>query len=67
MAYTNPILGAIQSRRAADMQDQQFTASLALQMEQFAENRSNSKKDQAYRQKVLGEDLRRNKVTETAR
>ena len=44
MAYTNPILGAIQSRRAADMQDQQFTASLALQMEQFAENRSNSKK-----------------------
>ena len=66
MAYTNPILGAIQSRRAADMQDQQFTASLALQMEQFAENRSNSKKDQAYRQKVLGEDLRRNKVTETA-
>ena len=66
MAYTNPILGAIQSRRAADMQDQQFTASLALQMEQFAENRSNSKKDQAYRQKVLGEDIRRNKVTETA-
>ena len=66
MAYNNPILGAVQNRQAAQMQNKQFEASLGLQIAQFAENKNNTKKDQDYRQKVLGEDMRRNTVTEKA-
>ena len=55
MAYTNPILGAVQSRQAAQMQNKQFEANLGLELAQFAENKANTVKDQAYRQSVLGE------------
>jgi hypothetical protein len=58
MAYTNPILGAVQSRQTAQMQNKQFEASLGLQLAQFAENKANTVKDQAYRQSVLGETVR---------
>ena len=35
MAYTNPILGAIQSRRATDMQNKQFAANYAMKATQL--------------------------------
>jgi hypothetical protein len=66
MAYTNPILGAVQSRQTAQMQNKQFEASLGLQLAQFAENKANTVKDQAYRQSVLGETVRSNQVAESA-
>lgn len=66
MAYNNPILGAVQTNQAAQMQNKQFEASFGLRLAQFAENRKNTAADETYRQKVLGEDMRRNKVTEKA-
>ena len=66
MAYTNPILGAVQSSQAAKLQNKQFEASFGLQLAQFAENKANTKKDQDYRQDVLGENKRATGVAETA-
>ena len=66
MAYSNPILGAVQSSEAARLQNKQFEASLGLQIAQFAENKANTKKDQTYRQDVLGENKRATGVAEAA-
>ena len=66
MAYNNPILGAVQTNQAAQMQNKQFEASFGLRLAQFAENRKNTAADETYRQKVLGEDIRRNSVAEGA-
>ena len=66
MAYSNPILGAVQSSQAAKLQNKQFEASFGLQLAQFAENKANTKKDQDYRQDVLGENKRATGVAETA-
>ena len=49
MAYMNPILGAIQSRQAAQMQNKQFEAGLAQQLAVFQKNISDTKSDQKYR------------------
>ena len=66
MAYTNPILGAVQSRQAAQMQNKQFEASFGLQLAQFAENKANSVKDDDYRKTVLGDQRKQNEVTNNA-
>ena len=66
MAYSNPILGAVQSSEAARLQNKQFEASLGLQIAQFAENKANTEKDQTYRQDVLGENKRATGVAEAA-
>jgi hypothetical protein len=62
----NPILGAVQSRQAAQMQNKQFEASFGLQLAQFAENKANSVKDDEYRKTVLGDQRKQNKVTNNA-
>jgi len=49
MAYTNPILGAIQNRQAAQMQSKQFEAGLAQQLAVFQKSISDTKSDQKYR------------------
>jgi hypothetical protein len=66
MAYTNPILGAVQSRQAAQMQNKQFEASFGLQLAQFAENKANSVKDDDYRKTVLGDQRKQNEVINNA-
>jgi len=66
MAYNNPILSAVLGRQQADMQNKQFEASLGLQIAQFAENKTNTTKDQDYRNSVLGEQKRATGVIETA-
>ena len=66
MAYNNPILQAVLGNQQAEMQNKQFETSLGLQIAQFADRKQNTQKDQDYRQMVLGEDLRRNRVTEKA-
>ena len=49
MAYTNPILGAIQNRQAAQMQNKQFEAGLAQQLAVFKKNILDTQSDQKYR------------------
>ena len=66
MAYNNPILQAVLGNQQAEMQNKQFETSLGLQIAQFADRKQNTQKDQDYRQSVLGEDMRRNRVTEKA-
>jgi hypothetical protein len=66
MAYTNPILGAVQSRQTAQMQNKQFEASFGLQLAQFAENKANSVKDDDYRKTVLGDQRKQNEVINNA-
>ena len=66
MAYNNPILQAVLGNQQAEMQNKQFETNLGLQIAQFADRKQNAQKDQDYRQAVLGEDLRRNRVTEKA-
>ena len=66
MAYNNPILSAVLGNQQREIQNKQFEASLGLQIAQFAENKANTTKDQAYRQKVLGENTRATGVTEAA-
>ena len=66
MAYNNPILQAVLGNQQAEMQNKQFETSLGLQIAQFADRKQNAQKDQDYRQAVLGEDLRQNRVNEKA-
>ena len=66
MAYNNPILQAVLGNQQAEMQNKQFETSLGLQIAQFADRKQNTQKDQDYRQMVLGEDLRQNRVSEKA-
>ena len=66
MAYNNPILQAVLGNQQAEMQNKQFETSLGLQIAQFADRKQNTQKDQDYRQAVLGEDLRQNRVSEKA-
>ena len=49
MAYMNPILGAVQSRQAAQMQNKQFEAGLAQQLAVFQKSISDTQSDQKYR------------------
>ena len=57
MAYNNPILGAVQTNQAAQMQNKQFEASFGLRLAQFAENRKNTAADETYRQKARDKSL----------